>query len=1187
VAALLRQLAETIVPCDTHHQRGAAAGVHGAADGPVNSSTKKRKKSMVNGQPQQLPPQHFSRHTPGTATGAASAANALAAGAALVSRVTAGEDGGVSCEEWLEGLLGIVESAQGGKAGVRNGGGAAAAEAAAALAAQDERGTKDEIQGSSSQQQVWQRLLLVLRLWGEQWQQMPLTRVDQQRTCGQAAAAIAAAVHAALGTTAAGPSAGTAVNCMALALQLCVDSGQLQALVLTNSSSKQQEAVVKWLITCVHSSCCSAAGGAVATIVGTGSPANEPSNSSSSSRVAGFMGAAAATALLQQIIGPTFIVSRSQSQQQQQQQSAHTTASAAAAGGRTAIALKPLHKAVKAATTHILSCSRESPGQMLTMGDTAGDTAAHCLVLAAALSAATSSNNSSSGWDSKDRKQKKAGQASSSPAHQQQQVVAVQLELSEALQLLECLAPMTAAPALLQATAGTGGQQGSADMGPPPPQQQQQQQQQQQGVCCVLQWAAAQAQAAVAAVVAQQVVGHAPQDPSQQQQQQQQEQQQLVEARKQQWQQEQEHVMESAEQATAQEDPGASAWLSLVAHLVRQVGAGLASMSVGAVTAGGGRLEELHQQVSTAVIPPPAAGGPVDPTAAAAATATDASVGLTLQAQALYHQLQAVRSLCIASVNQGTIRFDQLVGAHQQLLAQLTLPPGAAAVPELPPAWWGMEDVGELLGGTVLDAACSTVDLAGTADGVAQGGPSAHVPSDCSTGGSSRGSSEHRRATCLQLLQQALLISCRDLLAAAQRPHLLQLHQFLHSSMFDHRGRSTFDQGSTSADVAWLQILLLVLERGGSGSALKLLSKEAVQLVNQVNLQLTMLTSSSEVAAALLQPLTGNGGSMGAITPSNMLHQQQQKQKQQQQQVLSGVAWCLRCLESMYGRPTTFDLPATALATTLSAVAALWQGPLSTAAAAAAAAAAAQGGVGVGAGTTDILTILPGAAAAATSGGGGSLVALLQELSAPAAVYAATTRLLVALLRHRTHPLKRLMAPLVAACRHLLLVLLMFDRSTRLRLTRAIQGATQQQQEAVSAGCCQVVVRCGEQLCRVYEALAAAGDTLGRYTHLVLTDYIIHMAGTTQASWRQPGSAAAAAGAAVTGLEAEGVAGCSSEVAAAVRRGGYALYATISPSEVQGVHRVVSQGLLGAQRREALRELKAGYEREYKYSGKA
>lgn len=209
--------------------------------------------------------------------------------------------------------------------------------------------------------------------------------------------------------------------------------------------------------------------------------------------------------------------------------------------------------------------------------------------------------------------------------------------------------------------------------------------------------------------------------------------------------------------------------------------------------------------------------------------------------------------------------------------------------------------------------------------------------------------------------------------------------------------------------------------------------------------------------------------------------------------------------------------------------------------------------------------------------------ALLEECSAPAAVYAATTRLLVALLRHRTHPLKRLMAPLVAACRHLLLVLLMFDRSTRLRLTRAVQGATQQQQEAVSAGCCQVMVRCGEQLCWVYEALAAAGDTLGRYTHLVLTDYIIHMAGTTQASWRQPGPAAAA----MTGLETEGVAGCSSEVAAAVRRGGYALYATLSPSEVQGVHRVVSQGLLGARRREALRELKAGYEREYKYSGKA
>jgi hypothetical protein len=411
--------------------------------------------------------------------------------------------------------------------------------------------------------------------------------------------------------------------------------------------------------------------------------------------------------------------------------------------------------------------------------------------------------------------------------------------------------------------------------------------------------------------------------------------------------------------------------------------------------------------------------------------------------------------------------------------------------------------------------------------------------------------------------------------------------------MFDQSDRSTFDfnQGSTSADtVAWLQILLLVLERGGSGSALKLLSKEAVQLVNQLNLKLTMLTDSTGTAAALLQPLTGRGGSgMGALAAGNMLPQQQQ------QQVLSGVAWCLRCLESMYGRPTTFDLPATALATTLQALATLWQGPLS---AAAAAAAAAQGGMAGGADTADLLTVLPTTAAAPGTGPPGSPAALLQGLLAPAAVYAATTRLLVALLRHRTQPLKRLMAPLVAACRHLLLVLLMFDRSTRLQLTVAVvqAQAPAQQQEVVSSSssCRQVLVRCGEQLCRVYEALAAAGDTLGRYSHLVLTDYVIHMAGTTQAGWHQPGPSAAAgatvlaaAGAGVRTLGSEGVAGCSSEVAAAVRRGAYALYANLSPSEVQQVHRVVSQGLMGPRRREALRELKAGYERDYKYSGKA
>jgi hypothetical protein len=418
------------------------------------------------------------------------------------------------------------------------------------------------------------------------------------------------------------------------------------------------------------------------------------------------------------------------------------------------------------------------------------------------------------------------------------------------------------------------------------------------------------------------------------------------------------------------------------------------------------------------------------------------------------------------------------------------------------------------------------------------------------------------------------------------------------------------------------QVLLVVFETASGGLGLKLLSGQAAAYVSLVNFHLTavadapltgMLLQPGAVATAaslLLPPAAAASCSTAAAAATTTTVAS----------VLPAASWALRCLESIYGRPGTFVVPATALAATLEAVAALLQNPLTQAVAAAA---AAGGGGGEG-------------SIYGKSRDGGGVGGFGEGFSDAVAVYGSACGLLVSLLRQRKQQLRRLMSPLVVACRLLLLLLLHWDRGLRLSLGQHITSRRHNQEltsgrdvaaaEAAGAtagggfrGSYGVqwavgdVVRAAEQLSRVYEAVAGAGDLLGRYCHHIVADYIVHMASEPAVGLYAIAAAAArlgggengngsnsssssstrgrldvvdVAGGDVDGSSSSMGRGCSSEVVAVVQRGAYALFGVLAPGEVQHVHRVVGQGPLGQRRREAFSDFRKGYEREFKYSGK-
>jgi hypothetical protein len=291
------------------------------------------------------------------------------------------------------------------------------------------------------------------------------------------------------------------------------------------------------------------------------------------------------------------------------------------------------------------------------------------------------------------------------------------------------------------------------------------------------------------------------------------------------------------------------------------------------------------------------------------------------------------------------------------------------------------------------------------------------------------------------------------------------------------------------------QALLVVLEASQGAQALRQLSHHTTAYTSCLVAAVTRTAARPAVAAALhlagggSVDGNGDGGAMAAAP------------------ALSVLAWGLRCLESIVGREGSFQLPATAVASILEAVAAVLHGPTAVAAA-----------------------------------GGGGAAALAAEDGA-AAVVGAACGLLVSLLRHRGRDLRRLMAPVITAC-----------RGTLHLLTAWLQRPAL----ATSGGGSSGVADCAEQLGKVYQAVADKQQFLSGYCHLLLTDYVI---------------AAAAA-------EAD------SAVAGALRRGAHALYGAVAPAELQHVHTVLGQGPIGPARRAVLAELRTSYGKDFKYKGK-
>jgi hypothetical protein len=505
------------------------------------------------------------------------------------------------------------------------------------------------------------------------------------------------------------------------------------------------------------------------------------------------------------------------------------------------------------------------------------------------------------------------------------------------------------------------------------------------------------------------------------------------------------------------------------------------------------------------------------------------------------------------------------------LLLLNALVPSTPCWPGLPPDYITMDDI----------------IAAGTA-GVTRVTPS----------GSSGGEQQQRLVTA------GLLVGLRDAVAVAPRQLLLQLHHLLENAALSNTTSTVIPGQQQQQVLSWLQLLLVVLEASHGPQSLTLVSSHSshycAALVNIISQTQLLLTAQDSPVVAEGLPAVG------------VLRAGPWPQQQQQQQ-LAAVSWALRCLESMVGREATFHLPSTVTAAIMAAVTSVLQQLLQL--------------VNTNNSGTDAV---PGYLQWQRQ------QEQLVSADAVSAVYCSSCNVLVALLRHRAGHLQRQMHLMNAAGRVLLLLLLAEDRSLRGALmTHAVskqqgpvclqQGAEglqqglesskaapgeldqqPQQQQHSLAGLrqrAQLLVRCGAQLGRVYEALAEHGQQLGRQCHYVITEYVMHVASAAPASLAGLLAAAAAVceGSSSTGVvrtvgvlttsaaaanDQQCMSAVSTEVAAAVRRGACLLFGVLRPAEVQAVHQVISQGVLGSVRWEALAGLRAEFEAQHKHSGK-
>ena len=389
------------------------------------------------------------------------------------------------------------------------------------------------------------------------------------------------------------------------------------------------------------------------------------------------------------------------------------------------------------------------------------------------------------------------------------------------------------------------------------------------------------------------------------------------------------------------------------------------------------------------------------------------------------------------------------------------------------------------------------------------------------------------------LLQQGALLALRRAVGAARRSHLLELHRALSRRLAARAGA-----GAPRALRGALQALLVALEAAGGGQALRQLAHHAAAYAATLSTAVTLTAARPDVAAAL-RPAAGDAGvNAGAATAAS----------EDCVWALSALSWALRCLESIAGREASLELHACAVAD-----------------AAQAAADVLGGGPGVMARATAMT------AAAADGSGGGVARAEAVAAAAAAAAFASACALLASLLRHRARDLRRAMAPVVAGARGALALLSMW-----LARGGSGGGGSGGGSGEAAAAWRAAAERGAEQLARVYAAVADQGALLGRYCHLLLADYVIWAAANAAAE-------AAAAGGTSSGGAPGAAAAARAASAAALRRGALALFGATPPGELQHVHAAAAAGAGAAApaRRAALAALRAAYEGEFKWRGKA
>lgn len=261
----------------------------------------------------------------------------------------------------------------------------------------------------------------------------------------------------------------------------------------------------------------------------------------------------------------------------------------------------------------------------------------------------------------------------------------------------------------------------------------------------------------------------------------------------------------------------------------------------------------------------------------------------------------------------------------------------------------------------------------------------------------------------------------------------------------------------------------------------------------------------------------------------------------------------LRCLESLLGRDKTFQVPACTVASIMSAMAALFSSPYTSA----------MSVLAVSLRSPVHFSRLPGRSQA-------------EDVCCLAPIHSACCSLLASILRHRSTEVARMMSLVVNMVRSLLMTLLQWEEAANSWSTPGPDLTSSDPWHQVREGH-RVLLNCSLDLVRVYEAMSMHKNTFSKYSMHLLQDYIIFTSIPTASSGMAWSSAPARKkGAPEVSLRAT------------LKRGAYMIFSMLSPFELQHIHRTLSAGseVVSTTRTGALAQLKEDYEREHKFQGR-